>query len=100
MFLGAGSAATGIGDLMVTAFEAEGLSNKEARERLSFIDRHGLIVASREKLAPHSQPYAHDREPLGICRSNPRDQAACIDWRDRRTGYFQSGSDRSHVCCE
>ena len=64
MFLGAGSAATGIGDLMVTAFEAEGLSNKEARERLSFVDRHGLIVSSREKLAPHSQPYAHDRPPL------------------------------------
>lgn len=66
MFLGAGSAATGIGDLMVTAFEAEGLSNQEARERLNFVDVEGLLVASRSDLMPHNLPYAHDREQLGF----------------------------------
>lgn len=66
MFLGAGSAATGIGDLMVTAFEAEGLSNQEARERLNFVDIEGLLVASRKDLMPHNLPYAHDREKLGF----------------------------------
>ena len=66
MFLGAGSAATGIGDLMVTAFEAEGLSNKEARERLNFVDVEGLLVSSRSDLMPHNLPYAHDREQLGF----------------------------------
>lgn len=66
MFLGAGSAATGIGDLMVTAFEAEGLTNQEARERLNFVDIEGLLVASRNDLMPHNLPYAHDREQLGF----------------------------------
>ncbi len=66
MFLGAGSAATGIGDLMVTAFEAEGLSNQEARERLNFVDIEGLLVASRDDLMSHNLPYAHDREQLGF----------------------------------
>lgn len=66
MFLGAGSAATGIGDLMVTAFEAEGLSNAEARERLNFVDIEGLLVKSRTDLMSHNLPYAHDREPLGF----------------------------------
>lgn len=66
MFLGAGSAATGIGDLMVTAFEAEGLSNQGARERLNFVDIEGLLVASRNDLMPHNLPYAHDREQLGF----------------------------------
>ncbi len=64
MFLGAGSAATGIGDLMVTAFEAEGLSNEEARKRLNFVDIHGLLVKSRTDLMSHNVPYAHDRAQL------------------------------------
>lgn len=66
MFLGAGSAATGIGDLMVSAFEAEGLTNEEARQRLNFVDIKGLLVSSRDDLMPHNLPYAHDREQLGF----------------------------------
>src|SRR5579872_2600768 len=38
MFLGAGSAATGIADLMTTAFREEGLGPDEARRRLWFVD--------------------------------------------------------------
>ncbi len=65
MFLGAGSAATGIGDLMVSALEAEGLSNQEARERLWFVDKDGLLVKSRsDELMPHNLPYAHDAQPM------------------------------------
>ena len=60
MFLGAGSAATGIGDLMVTALRAEGLSDLEARERLWFVDKDGQVVKSRTDLLPHNLPYAHD----------------------------------------
>jgi malate dehydrogenase (oxaloacetate-decarboxylating)(NADP+) len=66
MFLGAGSAATGIGDLMVTALEAEGLSNQQARERLNFVDINGLIVKSRNDLMSHNIPYAHDRPAMGF----------------------------------
>ena len=64
MFLGAGSAATGIGDLMVAAFKEVGLSEDEARARLWFVDSKGLIVKSRDNLRPHNVPYAHDHEAL------------------------------------
>ncbi|KKK88650.1 hypothetical protein LCGC14_2741010, partial [marine sediment metagenome] len=48
MFLGAGSAATGIADLMVSAFVDEGLSKEEAYKRLWFVDIIGLVVSSRD----------------------------------------------------
>ncbi len=64
MFLGAGSAGTGIADLLVRAFEAEGLTTKEAYERLWFVDGTGLVVSSRKDLAEHKVPYAHDVEFL------------------------------------
>jgi len=63
MFLGAGSAATGIGDLMTQAFMSEGLSEAEARRRLWFVDVAGLVVQDRSDLAPHNLPYAHDHAP-------------------------------------
>ena len=63
MFLGAGSAATGIADLMTSAFEAAGLTNQDARERLWFVDIEGLVVKSRGDLMPHNLPYAHDAAP-------------------------------------
>jgi len=59
MFLGAGSAATGIADLSVEAFVAAGHSPDQARRHLSFVDLHGLLVSSRTDLAEHNLPYAH-----------------------------------------
>ncbi len=64
MFLGAGSAATGIADLMTTAFVDEGLSEAEAPQHLWFVDLHGLVVKSRTDLMAHNLPYAHDHRPL------------------------------------
>jgi malate dehydrogenase (oxaloacetate-decarboxylating)(NADP+) len=66
MFLGAGSAATGIADLMSSAFVDEGLSAEEARRRLWFVDLHGLVVNGRTDLMSHNLPYAHEHEPLGF----------------------------------
>ena len=66
MFLGAGSAATGIADLMVEAFIAAGLSRDEALGRLFFVDLNGLVVASRDDLSEHNLPYAHERESMGF----------------------------------
>ena len=66
MFLGAGSAATGIADLMTAAFVDEGLTVDEARRHLSFVDVNGLVVRSRTDLLAHNLPYAHDMKPLGF----------------------------------
>jgi len=66
MFLGAGSAATGIADLMVSAFMDAGLSETEARKRLWFVDINGLVVSEREDLMEHNLPYAHDHSPMGF----------------------------------
>jgi malate dehydrogenase (oxaloacetate-decarboxylating)(NADP+) len=66
MFLGAGSAATGIGDLMVSAFKEAGLQEEMARKRLWFVDVDGLVVAKRFNLMPHNKPYAHDHEHLNF----------------------------------
>ena len=60
MFLGAGSAATGIADLIQIAFRKAGLNEQEARQRLWFVDLSGLVVKGRDNLAPHNLPYAHD----------------------------------------
>jgi len=64
MFLGAGSAATGIADLMASAFVDEGLSVAEARKRLWFVDVNGLVTKDRKDLLPHNRPYAHEHPSL------------------------------------
>jgi malate dehydrogenase (oxaloacetate-decarboxylating)(NADP+) len=66
MFLGAGSAATGIADLMTSAFVDEGLSLEEARRHLWFVDLNGLVVKQRTDLLDHNLPYAHDVKPMGF----------------------------------
>jgi malate dehydrogenase (oxaloacetate-decarboxylating)(NADP+) len=64
LFFGAGEAGTGIGELMVSALKAEGLTEAEARLRCWFIDSQGLVVKGREKLASHKVPFAHEHEPI------------------------------------
>jgi malate dehydrogenase (oxaloacetate-decarboxylating)(NADP+) len=66
MFLGAGSAATGIADLMTAAFVEAGLDASEARRRLWFVDVNGLVVKERTDLMAHNLPYAHDHPPLAF----------------------------------
>ncbi len=64
LFLGAGEAGTGIADLIVSALEESGMSRQEARRRCAFVDSKGLVVASRNGLAEHKLPYAHDLDYL------------------------------------
>lgn len=64
MFLGAGSAATGIADLMTSALVDEGLTADQARARLWFVDVNGLVVKGRKDLMEHNLPYAHDHRAL------------------------------------
>jgi malate dehydrogenase (oxaloacetate-decarboxylating)(NADP+) len=65
LFLGAGEAATGIADLVVSAMTAQGLKEEEARLRCWLTDSRGLVVADRTDLAEHKRPYAHEHAPIG-----------------------------------
>lgn len=60
MFLGAGSAATGIADLLVQAYRNEGITELEALEKLWFVDIHGLLIKERTDLMDHNRIYSHD----------------------------------------
>ena len=66
MFLGAGSAAAWIGDLIVSTLTQRGVSISDARGRLWFVDSKGLVVQSRDVLEPHVAPHAHDHLATGF----------------------------------
>lgn len=60
LFLGAGSAAIGLADLIVSALGQEGIPATVARQNIRMFDTQGLVVSSRPGLPPHKRPYAHD----------------------------------------
>jgi malate dehydrogenase (oxaloacetate-decarboxylating)(NADP+) len=64
LFLGGGSAGTGIAELISQAMALEGMEIGEARASNALFDINGLIVSSRTDLAEFQKPFAQDRAPL------------------------------------
>jgi malate dehydrogenase (oxaloacetate-decarboxylating)(NADP+) len=64
LFLGGGSAGTGIAELISLAMTMEGTNISEARSRSALFDIKGLLVASRTDLADFQQPFIQDRAPI------------------------------------
>ena len=65
LFLGAGSAAIGCGDLIAYDMVEAGATEDEARRRCWFFDSNSLVVDSRPDLSPHKLRFAHVLEPIG-----------------------------------
>ncbi len=63
LFLGAGSAAVGIADLLTETLILEGITAQDARARLWLFDINGLLDTTRNDLADFQKPYAHRHSP-------------------------------------
>jgi malate dehydrogenase (oxaloacetate-decarboxylating)(NADP+) len=64
LFLGGGSAGTGIAELISQEMALQGMDIAEARHRNALFDINGLIVTSRTDLADFQKPFAQDRAPV------------------------------------
>jgi malate dehydrogenase (oxaloacetate-decarboxylating)(NADP+) len=64
LFLGAGEAATGIADLVVSAMVVQGASEAQALRRNWLVDSRGLVVKNRSGLTDHKLRYAHEQAPI------------------------------------
>jgi malate dehydrogenase (oxaloacetate-decarboxylating)(NADP+) len=65
LFLGAGSAATGIAELISQAMVLDGLPIHEAQQHNWLFDVKGLVIASRTDLQDFQKPFMHDHPGVG-----------------------------------
>jgi malate dehydrogenase (oxaloacetate-decarboxylating)(NADP+) len=64
LFLGGGSAATGIAELISQAMALDGMDMTEARARNALFDVNGLLVTSRSDLTIFQKPFVLDHAPI------------------------------------
>ena len=63
LFLGAGSAALGLANLLCTALVKQGMSLEEAQARVYMFDINGLLEPSRTDFVDFQKPYSHPHAP-------------------------------------
>ena len=63
LFLGAGSAAIGLANLLCSALVAQGMKIEDARSRVHMFDVNGLLESTRSDLVDFQLPYAHQHAP-------------------------------------
>jgi malate dehydrogenase (oxaloacetate-decarboxylating)(NADP+) len=63
LFLGAGSAAIGLANLLCSALVAQGITLEEAQGRVYMFDINGLLETTRTDLVDFQMPYAHQHAP-------------------------------------
>jgi len=63
LFLGAGSAAIGLADLLCSALVKQGMTLKDAQSRVYMFDINGLLESTRKDLVDFQRPYAHQHAP-------------------------------------
>src|SRR5580704_2174619 len=87
LFLGAGSAAIGLADLIVTALVQQGVSQETACQQIRLFDTKGLVVAGRPGLSESKRHYAHKLPPskpfdhLDLSTEYPQILAAIEDFK-------------------
>jgi malate dehydrogenase (oxaloacetate-decarboxylating)(NADP+) len=87
LFLGSGSAAIGLADLIVSALVQQGVSQDAARQQIRLFDTQGLVVAGRPGLPESKRRYAHKLPPsnpfnhLDLSTERPQILAAIEDFK-------------------
>ena len=79
VMLGAGSAATGISDQIVTAMMTEGLSKQQAKSAIWLVDSQGLVHTGRPRLEPFKQEYAQDMGQVSAWTLLQPDRVTLLD---------------------
>ena len=77
--LGAGSAGSGIGSLLLRAMVEAGLSDDEARSRFYAVDRNGLLVEGMTGILPFQEPFVQRRAAIADWTLHQPDKIDLLD---------------------
>jgi malate dehydrogenase (oxaloacetate-decarboxylating) len=79
VFAGAGAAAQGIGDLIVTAMMEDGLTREEAVGQIYTVDSRGLVTQAREGLEEFKALYARPVDQVAGWEVADRERITLLD---------------------
>jgi malate dehydrogenase (oxaloacetate-decarboxylating) len=79
VFAGAGASAQGIGELLVSAFEEDGLSHDEAVRRIWTTDTRGLVHRGRPQLDAFKLSYARSAEEVAGYAASDRSRITLVE---------------------